>query len=323
MKGLAADDVSVIVPIRNESETLGSFLASLIDQQPPPREIILVDAGSTDTSVEIVEQHARTSRTIRLFRAGPAYPGRARNKGIDGACGPWIAMTDAGTIVDEAWLRELTAAAARNPDADVVFGTYEPLVRTFFDKCLAFSFVAPVRTVEGRRYRGPSTASLLLRKQVWQQLGGFPEDLRACEDLLFFDRLAQGGWRTVCAPAATVQWRLPTSWLGVFRRFRLYSLHTMKAGLFSRWQRAILLMHAAATGAIVLGLLVHPAFFAVPFMGLIARAVRSVRRHPDILATTGRPGVAVYATICAILLCIDVAAFAGVVDYIRQRGHGA
>lgn len=317
-----AGAVSVIVPVRDEAATLHDFLLSLTNQLKTPHEIVLVDAGSTDGSGHIMRQYAARDTRMRVVESGAAYPGRARNVAIEGARGPWIAMTDAGTIVDAEWLRELTAAADREPHAAVVFGTYEPLMRTFFETCVALAFVAPGRTVDGRRFRGPTTASLMIQKEAWQQLGGFPEDLRACEDLVFFQRLAERGYQVVCAPRATVNWRVPGTFGAVFRRFRAYSHHTLKAGLGAEWHRRVASMYVAAAAALLLGAAVHWSLGLLPIGGLAARVARAIRDRPDVMARSGRATLRTYTTIAAVLLWIDLAAFAGAVDYARGRLTG-
>lgn len=313
--GRCAHDVSVIVPVRNEAATLAPFLTSLAEQETAPGEIVVADSGSTDASADIVDTYSRTMDSMQLLRSDPGYPGRARNTAIRKARGPWIAMTDAGTIVDPAWLTELTDAAARQPEADVVFGTYEPLMRTFFEHCLALTFVAPGRHLDGRCYRGPSTASMLLRKDVWAALGGFPEDLRAGEDLVFFDRLAAAGYRSVEAPRAVVKWRIPSSWGQTFRRFRQYSSHTMKAGFWPQWQRSIVSMYTLAAIVLMLAAVVHWSLLLVPLVALVARALLSVRRRPEIVETIGRVPLGAYPMICGLLVCVDVAAITGVLDF--------
>ena len=316
-------DVSVIVPVQNEAQTLTPFLVSLFAQDHAPSEVIVVDAGSTDSTNQILRTHAANG-SLRLVETAPVYPGRARTIAIRAAATPWIAMTDAGTIVDAAWLSELTAAAARSPEAEVVFGSYEPIVGTFFEKCAALSFVAPLRTTDEGRFRGPGTASLLVRKKVWEDLGGFPEDLRACEDLLLFERLSERGIRSACAPNATVKWRVPGSIGQLFRRFRTYSCHTLKAGLGSHWHKAVFRMYLAAAIAIAFGVLVHPIFLLVPIAALLFRAVRSVKARPEVVAVSRPVTVAAFGTIALILLCIDLAAAIGTVDYavamIANRG---
>ena len=321
MTTASAADVSMIVPVRNEAETLGDFLTSLLRQLPTPREIVLVDAGSTDGTGDILRRYTAADGRLRVVEAEAAYPGRARNMAIGEAQGPWIAMTDAGTIVDEGWLRELTATAAREPDAAAILGTYEPLMRTFFDTCVALAFVAPGRSIDGRRFRGPSTASMMIRKQTWQELGGFPEDLRACEDLVFFERLERRGYPVACAPRATVKWRIPGTFGALFQRFRAYSQHTLRAGRAHHWHRPVAWMYAAAAVAVVLAVAVHWIFALVPVAGLILRTHRSIEARRDIADSSNYAVVPIYAMTALILVSIDIAALAGTLDFVRSRGR--
>src|SRR5262245_44181655 len=183
--GIGGAAVTLVVPVRDEADTLEAFLTSLDEQTVPPGAIVLVDAGSTDSTGTMLEQYAGRRPHVQVVAAKAAFPGQARNIGVRAADTQWIALTDAGTIIEPQWLANLVAPADSDPSIDVVFGTYEPLLSTTFQRCLALCFLAPGRLVGGRRYRGPSTASLLLKKSVWAEAGGFPEDLRACEDLLF------------------------------------------------------------------------------------------------------------------------------------------
>jgi cellulose synthase/poly-beta-1,6-N-acetylglucosamine synthase-like glycosyltransferase len=315
--GLA--DVTLVVPIRDEAATLPIFLKSLDGQQVLPKELILVDAGSTDATRHVLEEYAATVACARVVDAESAYPGGARNIGVQLARSDWVAMTDAGTVVDPQWLAELLGAVDADPTVDAVFGTYEPLVQTFFQRCLALCFLTPGRVIGGHRYRGPSTASLLLKKSVWKELGGFPEHLRACEDLLFFRTLMAGPYRTACAPRAVVHWRLPGTFAQVFRRFRTYSHHTLKAGLGSEWHAAVAMMYAAATVCLLLGAVVHWSVMLLPVVGLALRAIQSARRRPDVPHASGASALREYAAVCVLLLWIDFSAMVGVFDYAHSR----
>jgi cellulose synthase/poly-beta-1,6-N-acetylglucosamine synthase-like glycosyltransferase len=311
--------ITLIVPVRNEADTLDEFLASLDAQVVQPHSMVIVDAGSTDATRAILgRQAARTSR-IRVVEAERCYPGCARNIGARAADTEWIAMTDAGTVVDSGWLARLVAALDRHPDVDVVFGTYEPLIETFFQRCVALCFLAPGRVIDGRRYRGPSTASLLVRKSVWEEVGGFPEDLRACEDLLFFRHVASGPYRTVCAPSAVVHWRLPRTFGHVFRRFRTYSHHTLRAGLGREWHVAVARMYAAAALVLVAAVAVHWSLILIPVLGLALRAVRSVRCRRDLLEPSRMAAVRACAAVGVLLLWIDLSALVGFIDYAKDR----
>src|SRR5262249_43409687 len=204
----SAFPVTVIMPVRNEEPTIRKVIESLLRQSTMPREIVIADGGSTDRTREIITRLKSDGVPLILLEDTDAYPGRARNLAIRSAQGEWIAMTDAGTQLDPIWLEALIQRANAQPNADVVLGTYEPMLGSFFKDCLALAFVAPAARVDNGWLRGPSTASLMIKKSVWQDLGEFPENLRACEDLLFFERLAGSKHNIAVAPEAVVRWSI-------------------------------------------------------------------------------------------------------------------
>ncbi|HJT78808.1 MAG TPA: glycosyltransferase [Gemmataceae bacterium] len=311
--------VSVIVPARNEGDNIGQVLERLLRQDTAPREIIVTDAGSVDATREIIKEFIRAGHPVRLLEDADALPGRARNLAISQAKGPWVAMTDAGTVTPPGWLGSLVTAAEQG-GADVVFGSYEPVLGSFFQECLALAFVPPAAVVDGRPYRGPTTASLLLRREVWDSLGRFPEHLRACEDLLFFERLAASSWASRVAPEATIGWKLPGGFRATFRRFRLYSLHTLIAGLGRTWHRALGRNLLAAGLVVALAVLHHWAWLGLLVLAVAGRVYRSVRTRRPWLKLRHRVGVRTYLLVGLLLLWIDLAAVVGGLEYLVRLG---
>jgi glycosyltransferase involved in cell wall biosynthesis len=321
MSGL---DVTLIVPVRNEAATIGAFVETLLGQTLQPAEIVIADGGSTDDTREILRGFVARGAPIRLVEDPDALPGRGRNLAIREARTEWVAMTDAGTKVDPNWLERLVLASERDPACDVVYGTYQPLMSTFFQKCLALAFVPPEIEIDGKHVRGPSTASMMIRARVWKDVGGFREDLRACEDLLFFSALEAKGVRVAAAPDAFVRWSIPSTFRAVFRRFRAYSLHTLKAGLGRSWHVAVARMYAVAAVCVALAAVTHWALVALVPLGLLARAYRSIRLRGLWIPAIGRVGPLTYVVVAVIILWIDLAMFAGLADFLvrKPRGHG-
>lgn len=313
--------VSVVVPVRNEESNISVTIHSLLGQSLTAEEIIIVDGGSHDKTREIIREYMNDEDPLRLIEDPDAYPGRARNLGIDRATTEWIAMTDAGTIIGSDWLANLVREANSLEGADVVLGSYDPLLGSFFKECLALAFVAPAARVEDGWLRGPSTASLMIKKSVWHELGEFPEHLRACEDLLFFEHLADSKHKIAVAPEAVVSWRIPDSFGAIFRRFRAYSLHTLNAGLGKRWHFAIAKMYLLGLIFVGLAAIHHPAWLLVPGLGLALRSYRSISKRRPSLKLAHGVGPHTYGSVAAILLWIDTAALFGAADYIFFRGR--
>jgi glycosyltransferase involved in cell wall biosynthesis len=231
--------ISVIIPVRNEEVSIRGLLDGLLNQTLKPAEIVITDGGSSDRTPEIISDYVASRAPVRLLRETAALPGRGRNLAAAKAANEWLAFIDAGTRPDPDWLEALAKRAQSDTGIDVVYGTYEPVVDTLFKLCAVMAYVAPPVVVEGKLTRTRSVASVLLKRSVWEKVGGFPEDLRSAEDLLFMNRIDAQDFRTTHAPEARVHWQVQaTPWL-TFKRFVTYAWNNMRAGLWRQWQAAI------------------------------------------------------------------------------------
>jgi cellulose synthase/poly-beta-1,6-N-acetylglucosamine synthase-like glycosyltransferase len=134
-------------------------------------------------------------------------------------------------------------------EIDVVYGCFEPVTDTLFKRCAVMAYVAPPVAIEGQLVRTRSVASLLMKRSLWETVGGFPEDLRSAEDLLFLNKVEQATTRVVHAPDALVHWQVQaTPWL-TFKRFVTYARNNMRAGLWRQWQAAIFIRYGLLVGS--------------------------------------------------------------------------
>jgi cellulose synthase/poly-beta-1,6-N-acetylglucosamine synthase-like glycosyltransferase len=313
----AAPDVkvSLVVPVRNEANTIQELVDSIAGQTRPPDEVVIVDGGSLDGTAARARAATRDDVTVRVIEAGPATPGRGRNVGIAAARHEWIALTDAGIRLDPRWLERLLEAALRNPSAGVVYGNYEPVIDSFLTRCASLAYVVPPEIHAEGLMRGPAIASCLVRKSAWSSAGGFP-DLRAAEDLIFMEALAEKGVAAAWAPGALVRWRLAPTVGATYRRFELYSRHNVWAGRQRYWHYGVARQYVAAALVVVAALVAGPAWLLLLPLGLLARAVKSIwqRREGRGLAWALAPGP--LAGVMALLLVLDAATFVG---WLRAR----
>src|SRR6266699_6061918 len=175
-------EISVVVPVRNEESSIRNLLEGLLSQTLRPNEIVITDGGSNDETTKIIEQFVRDGAPVRLIREQQALPGRGRNLGAERANNQWIAFTDAGNKPAPQWLAALAQRVDDNPSVDVVFGSYEPVIDSFFKECAAIAYVPPPIQSDDGFVRPPSIVSALMRRDVWRAAGGFPEDLHSAED---------------------------------------------------------------------------------------------------------------------------------------------
>jgi len=221
--------VSVVLTILNEVGSIGHVLQDLQAQDMAAGEIIMVDGGSTDGTPERV----RACDSVRLIEAPGANISQGRNRGIEAAQHDFIAVLDAGVRLPPDWLRHITAPL-RARQADVVAGFFEPAAHTPFEIALGATTLPTVRDVHPATFL-PSSRSVAFRRDTWRQVGGYPEWLDYCEDLIFDLRLrATPGVRMVFEPRASVRFRPRPNLAAYMRQYYRYARGDGKADLWRK-----------------------------------------------------------------------------------------
>jgi glycosyltransferase involved in cell wall biosynthesis len=313
--------VSVVIPVRDEEDSIRELLDSLLTQTRPPDEIVITDGGSTDATPEIIEEYIRKGAPVRLVRAGAALPGRGRNLGAAQASHEWLGFTDAGIRLEKNWLAALVAKAEEDPLVDVVYGSWHPVTNTFFKQCAAIAYVPPPTSHNGVITRPRFIASTLLRREAWQAVNGFPEELRSAEDLIFMDRVENAGYRFVFEPRAQVHWDLrPTLW-ATFKRFVVYSRNNIRAGLFRQWQATVLFRYYGVLAILLAAVLIFkPSLVWFPIAAwlllLVARAAVSIRRNRFCYPASLLQNLMRGAMVMSVLAVLDAAAIIGSIQWL-------
>jgi glycosyltransferase involved in cell wall biosynthesis len=235
-------DFSVVVPSYNRAGLLGRALESILVQLYPPREIIVVDDGSSDGTARMLRERYPTVRYRYQRHAGVSA---ARNHGIRLARSRWIALLDS----DDTWapekLRAQAAAIRANEDMRLVH-TNETWIRngerlrqkerhrkyggSIFERCLPRCIISP--------------SSAVIRADVFDDVGLFDESLEACED---YDL-----WLRICARESVLFVDQPlvvkfgghpdqlSRRIAGLDRFRIQALHNLlEAGVLTEEQRAL------------------------------------------------------------------------------------
>lgn len=116
--------VTVVIPVYNAEDYLNPAMDSVICQTLTDIEIICVDDGSTDSSLDIIREYQANDSRIRIVTETNAGPALARNNGIRRARGEYIAFLDADDFYEPSLLEELYNEAKR-ADLDVVITDYD------------------------------------------------------------------------------------------------------------------------------------------------------------------------------------------------------
>lgn len=188
--------VSVIIPLYNKENTVAKAIECVLNQSYQNFEIIIVNDGSSDGSVDVVKQF--TDPRIRIVSQNNAGVSAARNRGIAESKGDFVAFLDA----DDKWLTDYLLSqmdlVKRYPECDVfavdyIFHTPAGARNKTIINNIAFDGLDGVMSnyflVASCSHPPLWTSAVMVRKTAVEEIGGFPAGVRSGEDLLTWARL--------------------------------------------------------------------------------------------------------------------------------------
>jgi len=182
--------VSVVIPAYNAERTILETIASVQNQTFSDFEIIIINDGSKDRTLEIIQ--SVSDEKIKIISCENSGVCEARNRGISHACGEFVSFIDADDLWTPEKLEDQLNALRNKTDADVAYswtyffyeqtGDKKPGEPTFYEgNILPFllknNFIA-------------SGSNILLRKDAISQIGNFDPTFPHCADWDFYLRLA-------------------------------------------------------------------------------------------------------------------------------------
>ncbi len=218
--------VSIVTTVKNEESSIGSLLDSLINQAKKASEIIVVDGGSSDKTIEIIKHYQKKHPTIKLLREN-CTRSVGRNLGIEIAKSEIIAITDAGCIAKSDWVEKITDPFV-NKEVDIVAGFYDMVVTSGLGRAMSVFLGVTPRKFDNSFF--PSARSMAFTKRAWEIIGGFPEKYRYAEDTHFNYFAKKAGLRFVRVKDARVEWRIPETISGFKNKIFEYALGDAQAG---------------------------------------------------------------------------------------------
>jgi glycosyltransferase involved in cell wall biosynthesis len=239
-------DVSVIVTVLNEQESVVRLLNSLASQTRRPGQVIICDGGSTDGTLEAIQSaiavHGAALGEVEVIALNDANISEGRNAAIAHARGPLIAATDAGVRLHERWLEQITSpwessAVPAGDTASAAAGFFVPEAKSVFETAMAATVLPAAEDVDPATFL-PSSRSVAFMKDTWEAVGGYPEWLDYCEDLIFDFRVndiaGNGGSGFAWCPDAIVYFRPRTRLRAFWKQYYLYARGDGKADLWRK-----------------------------------------------------------------------------------------
>ena len=251
--------VSFIATIFNEEKTLSRLLDSVLSQSVLPEEVIIVDGGSTDETVDILKEYSHLFKkkgVLYQFVVKKGNRSVGRNEAIKKAKNPFILISDAGCELEKNWVKEMKKSF-EDEKVDVVAGYYQGKPSSAFQEALIpFVLVMPDRVDESNFL--PATRSMGIKREVWEKSHGFNEKYSHNEDYEFAIRLKKNGANFVFNKRVIVYWYPRTSIKQSFIMFWRFGYGDAETGilrakvvlLFVRYVWGVLLLLAAMSGVL-------------------------------------------------------------------------
>jgi glycosyltransferase involved in cell wall biosynthesis len=213
--------ISVVVPVRDGLPWMEEQLRALVEQESAePWEIVVADNGSTDQSLAVARRWAETEPRIRVVDASRALgPGAARNVGVRAARGELLAFCDADDVVQPGWLSAFAEALA---GADVAGGVFDNWSLNGFTAPSPGAAEPPPAMRQFSFLEAGLSSNLAVRRNAFEDVGGFAEELLVGEDTDLCWRLQLHGYRFVIADRALIARRDRRGFREVFRRYMAY-----------------------------------------------------------------------------------------------------
>ena len=229
---------SLIVACYNEGKNINLFFDNFKEQTVYPREIIVIDGGSTDESLSLLDKviiHPDVNIKIivneKLNKKYSIAPiAEARNEAIAAASYENILVSDLGCKLDRHFVEQLYYSLEKNK---IICGRYLGEGSNDLQKKLKKIFIPSLSKFKSPAFL-PSSRSIAFKKECWQKVGGYPVNSYTAEDTVFAINLKNEYGNFHKNPDAIVYWILPENEIELKNKVINYGKGDKKQKLFKR-----------------------------------------------------------------------------------------
>jgi glycosyltransferase involved in cell wall biosynthesis len=227
---------TLVSTVFNEAKRLHQSIADIEAQTLLPDEIIIVDAGSGDGTLDILHEWKNTSKVnIKIIVEKGCNVARGRNIAIRAASHKMIVSTDFGCRFYPEWIESLVEPF-RDPSVEVVGGAFtvkEDEVQTLAAR--ADYVLQRGYEISMDKFFSVSSRSIAYKKYVWEQLNGYPEWLTlAADDTIFWKLVKKAGFNYVFVDKPYVYWMRHKTFRAFGREDFRYGLGDGESGINKR-----------------------------------------------------------------------------------------
>jgi glycosyltransferase involved in cell wall biosynthesis len=205
--------VSSIMCTRNRSDSVGQAVASVLANDYPDFELLIVDQSTDDRTRDIVHELMQVHPNLRYFHTDKAGLSRAYNIGIRETRGEILAFTDDDCVAPRDWISNIVAAFSDELDAEMLYGQVllPAALRNHTGEVPTLPIYQPRRLSQrdGFRIYGMG-ANFAARRRLFERIGGFDEilggggPLKSSQDFDLQYRAYRGGATVLLRPEVKV-----------------------------------------------------------------------------------------------------------------------
>ena len=188
--------VSIIMPLYNKEKYIGKTIDSVLEQTFSDYELIIINDGSTDSSMDIVAQYAAKDSRIKACSIQNGGVSNARNVGLGYASGDWIQFLDGDDTIDSDYLAK-AAATAEKENVDILFSDFKKIdsaskvvdeVKSYkkglYTEAQLMDIFMELQYKNG--FFGFISNKLIRKSVIDEARAVFPTDIKLAEDLAFY-----------------------------------------------------------------------------------------------------------------------------------------
>lgn len=269
--------ISLIITVLNEKDNLSQWFSHIKKQTILPDEIVIVDGGSTDGTWEWLQKQAEENKILRVFQE-EGNISHGRNTAITRAQGDIIVATDAGCVYDNTWFQKITEPFLQK-NASFVSTAFGPWLESV-DNITKY-LISAATTPAPREFKKdwlPSSRSVAFTKELWQNVGGYPEWIPICEDIIFDKKLIKEAGQPFFIRKPLVFWRPRKNFFTYFRQLFKYTKSDGHGKLNLERQLIRYAVYLISLVLIYFSIKISYLFLFILFFGLIAYINKFWRR---------------------------------------------
>ena len=225
--------VSVVIPAFDAERFIAEAIESVLAQTYAPLELVVVDDGSTDRTARIASGYPE----VRLIRQQNGGPATARNRGFEATSGELLTFLDSDDMMTPDKLEVQVGHLLANPDMGIVIGAQELVIEPgtelpFWIEGSKVQAQVPTRPPDIHGEPNIYAMSMLMRREVFDLVGGFDESIEPAEDIDWTLRAVEADVTIARLPRVMVRRRVHPDSL-------TQDVAASRAGLFKAFQARI------------------------------------------------------------------------------------